>query len=73
MALSNTSMAQRIQTYVLGVTAQQVTGPGASIDGYQLAILDAFCQGIIDEIHAHAVVTVPNIQVGTSSGTGTVA
>ena len=68
MALSNTSMASRIQNYVLAVSPQQIAGSG-SIAGYQLAILDAFCQGIIDEIHANAVVTTNDAQGGMNTGT----
>ncbi len=68
MALSNVSMASRIQSYVLAVAHSQVVGAG-SINGYQLAILEAFCQGIIDEIHADAVVTTTDAQGGTNTGT----
>ena len=68
MALSASSMASRIQTYVLAVTPAQVVGAG-TISGYQLAIMEAFCQGIIDEIHSDAVVTTSDAQGGTNTGT----
>ena len=68
MALSNTSMASRIHTYIAAVTPAQVTGAG-SIDAYRVEVLNAFCQGIIDEIHANAVVTTNDAQGGTNIGT----
>ena len=72
MALSASSMATRIQEYVLAVTPSQVVGAG-SISGYQLAIMTAFCQGIIDEFHANAVAIVPGVQTGSSTIDGTIS
>lgn len=68
MALSASSMASRIHANIAAITAVQVIGSG-SIDSYRLDMLTAFCQGIIDEIHANAVVTTSDAQGGTNTGT----
>ena len=59
MAMSATSMANRIIQAMQGVEAQQVVGSG-NIDGYRQDLIVAMCQGIIAEIQADAVVTCEN-------------
>ncbi|MEW6490367.1 MAG: hypothetical protein AB1578_20960 [Thermodesulfobacteriota bacterium] len=59
MALTAASMAAKIQARMDALAAEQFSGAGgaagaaAKADAYLLA----FCQGVIDEIQQHAVVT----------------
>ena len=55
MALTKESMAAFIQARLAAVDHSQTTQAGAAQD-YQNNVLLAFCQGIIDEIQANAVV-----------------
>ena len=55
MALTKESMAAFIQARLAAVDHTQTTQAGAA-RSYQNNILLAFCQGIIDEITANAVV-----------------
>lgn len=71
MSLNAASMASRIHTYIDAVPPTQVTGAG-SIDSYRVALMTAMCQGIIDEIHAAAVVSTTDSR-GDTCTNGTVA
>jgi len=55
MALTKESMAAFIQARLAAVNHSQTTDAAAA-QGYQNNVLLAFCQGIIDEIQANAVV-----------------
>lgn len=70
MALSAASMKARIESYTAAVGAVQVSTPGPA-NAYRDAILQAFCQGIIDEIHANAVVSTVDSR-GDTCNNGTV-
>jgi hypothetical protein len=48
-------MKNRIESYMAGVAAVQVSAAGPA-NAYRDAILLAMCQGIVDEITANAVV-----------------
>lgn len=56
MPLTKQSMADKIETAVAAVDAVQ-TSDGVAMLSNRRAIIEAFCQGIIEEIQANAVVT----------------
>ncbi len=68
MALSASSMANRIESYMASVASVQGQSSSAA-NTYRGQMLVAMCQGIIDEIHADAVVTTTDAQGGTNTGT----
>ncbi|GEM_PF-3271920 len=55
MALSKQSMADYIEAHVAAVGLVQGSDAQAAL-AYRRLVLEALCQGIIDEIHANAVV-----------------
>lgn len=55
MALSNTSMADFVEAHIAAVTLDQGSDAAAALR-YRRKVLEALCQGIIDEITANAVV-----------------
>lgn len=65
MALDKTSMAAKVKAAIAAVPAQQFDSAGDP-SAYRDAILEAMCQGIIEEIQANAEVPV---DVGSSEGT----
>lgn len=65
MPLTASSMASKIKTYVEVVI--RASGP---VDvSRQDAVLNAMCQGIIDEITKNGIVTTSDAQGGTNTGT----
>jgi len=56
MALTASSMASRIKAAIAAITPVQGTDPAGAI-AYSDSVTNAFCQGIIDEFVANAVVT----------------
>jgi hypothetical protein len=77
MAMTAASMKARIRTAQAAIAAPANNAGAAA--AYSDAMLQALCQGIIDEIKAAAVVTVTNVSgvtVGggvSGPGTGTVS
>ena len=69
MAMTAASMANRIESYMSAVAPAQGTTNNTA---YRLQMLEAMCQGIIDEIKADAVITVTGVQAGGSTAPGTV-
>ena len=55
MALTKQSMATFVETHLAGVALVQGSDAGAAM-AYRRNVLEALCQGIIDEIVANAVV-----------------
>lgn len=55
MTLSASTMAANIRTAMDAVPPVQIVGTG-NINSYRDALLLAMCQGIVNEITAHAVV-----------------
>ncbi len=55
MGLTKESMADFIEARVAAVALVQGSDNAAAL-AYRREILEAFCQGVIDEIHANAVV-----------------
>lgn len=55
MALTKESMATFVETRLAAVTATQ-TNNAAAVSSYRRLVLEALCQGIIDEITTNAVV-----------------
>lgn len=55
MALSKASMADFVETHLAAVNLVQ-TSDAADALAYRRLVLEALCQGIIDEIQANAVV-----------------
>lgn len=56
MALTASNMAALIKSYMDAVPPVQSSDSGA-LDAYRVALMEAMCQGIIDEIVANGVVT----------------
>lgn len=65
MALSASGMANRIETYVDAIAGQQTTD-GAGMAAYRLALYQAMCQGIIDEIVANSELVPVTTDTGTA-------
>ncbi len=65
MAITAQSMMDRIKANIAALQAVQSSDAGA-VQAHRDAVMLAFCQGIVDEIHLNA--TVPNIQPGTGTG-----
>lgn len=55
MALTKASMANFVEAHIAAVALVQGSDNGAAL-AYRRAVLEALCQGIIDEIHANALV-----------------
>ena len=55
MALTKQSMANFVEAHLAAVDLVQGSDAGAAMD-YRRQVLEALCQGIIDEIVANAVV-----------------
>lgn len=70
--MSASSMWSRIEANIAAVTPYQGSDPTAA-KTYRNQVGIAMCQGIIDEIIADAVITVPGITTGPSIATGTVS
>ncbi len=69
MALTAASMMAKVKAAITAVPPQQVDSSG-STEAYSDAILQAMCQGIIDEIQENAEVPVTG---GSSAGTYSVS
>ena len=69
MAMTASSMASRIETYMSAITPSQSSTNNTA---YRLQMLEAMCQGIIDEIKTDAVVTVTGVTPGGGTASGTV-
>lgn len=65
MALTKESMAAKVKAAIAAVPPQQFDSAGDP-SAYRDAILEALCQGIIEEIQQNAEVPVP---AGSSAGT----
>ncbi len=72
MAMSASTMWSRIKANISAVTPVQTSDP-ATANSYRDAVGQAMCAGIIAEIIADAVVTVPGVQTGSSTVSGTVS
>lgn len=71
MALTAASMMAKIKANIAAIAAVQTSDPVA-VQTYRDAVLQAMCQGIVDEIHMNAVVPVTGVQAGASTVNGTV-
>jgi len=73
MAMTKVSMAAKIRTAMALIPPS--TGTAASTSAYSDAIIQAMCDGIIQEIHANAVVsssvTIPTTGAAGSPSAGT--
>lgn len=64
MAMTKQSMADRIEAAVAAVGAVQTSDPAAALV-YRRQIIEAFCQGVIEEVVANSEL----VPVTTDSGT----
>jgi len=55
MAMTKASMADFVEAHIAAVSASQGSDAGAAL-AHRRQVLEALCQGIIDEIQANAVV-----------------
>lgn len=56
MAMTKQSMADKIEAAVVAVAEVQTTSAATAL-AYRRQIIEAFCQGIIEEIQQNAVIT----------------
>lgn len=70
MAMTAASMKTRIRTAQAAISAPANNGAAAA--AYSDAMLQALCQGIIDEIKAGAVIQVTAVTAGGATAPGTV-
>jgi len=67
-AMSASSCSTKVVTY-LKTLNPEITGPAET---QMIGFWTQICQGIIDEIQGNASVTVPGVQTGGSTVTGTI-